>query len=62
MIRDGYVARWQGDEYEASPDGNDVRLYRDGILEITFTIGPAKEPGRHITIEVPKEPRTVKPK
>lgn len=36
--------------------------YRDGILEITFTIGPANEPGRHITIEVPKEPRTVKPK
>jgi HSP20 family protein len=39
-----------------------IATYRDGILEITFTIGPAKEPGRHITIEVPKEPRTVKPK
>jgi HSP20 family protein len=39
-----------------------VAKYRDGILEITFTIGPANEPGRHITIEVPKEPRTVKPK
>jgi HSP20 family protein len=39
-----------------------VAKYRDGILEITFTIGPAKEPGRHITIEVPKEPKTVKPK
>ena len=38
MIRDGYVAKWQGDEYEASPDGNDVRLYRgdpaDGFEEI----------------------------
>jgi HSP20 family protein len=39
-----------------------VAKYRDGILEITFTIGPANELGRHITIEVPKEPRTVKPK
>jgi HSP20 family protein len=36
--------------------------YRDGILEIAFTVGPLKEPGRHITIEVPKEHRTVKPK
>jgi HSP20 family protein len=39
-----------------------VANYRNGILEITFTIGPVKEPGRHVTIEVPKEPRTVKPK
>ena len=28
MIRDGYAARWQGREYEASPDGDFVRLYR----------------------------------
>lgn len=28
MIRDGYAARWQGAEYEASPDGDNVRLYR----------------------------------
>ena len=27
-MRDGYVARWQGREYEASPDGDDVRLYQ----------------------------------
>ena len=27
MARDGYVARWRGREYEASPDGNDMRLY-----------------------------------
>ena len=26
---DGYVAWWNGEEYEASPDGDDVRLYRD---------------------------------
>jgi len=28
MIRDGYAARWNGTEYEASPDGDSVRLYR----------------------------------
>ena len=27
LMRDGYVARWRGQEYEASPDGDDVRLY-----------------------------------
>jgi hypothetical protein len=27
-MRDGYVARWRGTEYEASPDGEQVRLYR----------------------------------
>ena len=26
-MRDGYVARWRGREYEASPDGDDVRIY-----------------------------------
>ena len=38
MIRDGYAARWQGSEYEASPDGDQVRLYRpdpaDGFDEV----------------------------
>lgn len=38
MIRDGYAARWRGAEYEASPDGDDVRLYRpdasDGFEEV----------------------------
>ena len=37
-MRDGYVALWRGDEYEASPDGEDVRLYRpdpaDGFEEV----------------------------
>jgi hypothetical protein len=37
-MRDGYVARWKGAEYEASPDGADVRLYRpdpaDGFEEV----------------------------
>lgn len=27
-MRDGYLARWQGMDYEASPDGTSVRLYR----------------------------------
>ena len=27
VSRDGYVARWHGREYEASPDGADLRLY-----------------------------------
>jgi len=26
-MRDGYVARWRGREYEASPDSDEVRLY-----------------------------------
>ncbi len=38
MIRDGYVARWHGREYEASPDGDEVRLYsgstEDGFEEL----------------------------
>jgi len=28
-MRDGYLARWSGHEYEAAPDGDQVRLYRD---------------------------------
>jgi hypothetical protein len=27
-MRDGYLARWRGMDYEASPDGGSVRLYR----------------------------------
>jgi hypothetical protein len=38
MIRDGYAARWQGREYEASPDGEQIRLYRpdpeDGFEQV----------------------------
>src|SRR6266511_1820727 len=33
MIRDGYLARWRGREYEASPDGDQVRLYRPDAAE-----------------------------
>ncbi|GGK20932.1 hypothetical protein GCM10010124_11790 [Pilimelia terevasa] len=38
-MRDGYLARWSGAEYEASPDGSEVRIYRgdaaDGFAEIS---------------------------
>jgi hypothetical protein len=37
-MRDGYVARWRDRDYEASPDGDDVRLYQpeggDGFEEV----------------------------
>lgn len=33
MTRDGYLARWRGGEYEASPDGDEVRLYRPTAAE-----------------------------
>jgi hypothetical protein len=37
-MRDGYVARWRGREYDASPDGDRVRIYQpqpgDGFDEV----------------------------
>jgi hypothetical protein len=37
-MRDGYVARWAGREYDASPDGDRVRIYQpepaDGFDEV----------------------------
>ncbi|MFC7549078.1 hypothetical protein [Plantactinospora sp. GCM10030261] len=46
MIRDGFVARWRGDEYDASPHGTEVRLYRvdpaDGFTEV--------RPGRYVRV------------
>jgi hypothetical protein len=42
-MRDGYLARWRGEEFEVSPDGEEMRLYsaepREGFDEI--------RPGRH---------------
>jgi hypothetical protein len=32
-MRDGFVATFEGVEYEASPDGDDVRLYHDEPAE-----------------------------
>ncbi len=38
-MRDGYVARWRGIEYDASPDGAHVRLYTpepaQGFVEVS---------------------------
>ncbi|MEV3935567.1 MULTISPECIES: hypothetical protein [Glycomyces] len=38
MMRDGYIARWKGAEYDSSPDGAHVRLYSptggDGFVEV----------------------------
>lgn len=43
-MRDGFVALWQGREWDASPDGDTVRLYasapEDGFEEI--------RPGRYV--------------
>lgn len=37
-MRDGYYARWRGQEYEVSPDGDQVRLYAtapdDGFTQV----------------------------
>jgi hypothetical protein len=45
-MRDGYVARWHGREYEASPDGENVRIYQpdagEGFEEV--------RPGRHVRV------------
>jgi hypothetical protein len=42
VIRDGYLAMWQGAEYEASPDGTDVRLYSAGAEDGFAEIGPGR--------------------
>ncbi|MBN1173020.1 MAG: hypothetical protein JXA67_12660 [Micromonosporaceae bacterium] len=38
MMRDGFIVRWGEVEYEASPDGDSIRLYRpdpaDGFEEV----------------------------
>lgn len=51
MIRDGYVVTWRGREFEAAPDGDDVRIYAaqegDGFEEI--------KPGRWVRVLTPEE-------
>ncbi|MDG4821589.1 hypothetical protein O7635_06935 [Asanoa sp. WMMD1127] len=46
MMRDGYVARWQGREYDASPAGDEIRIYQpdpgDGFTEVRA--------GRHVRV------------
>jgi hypothetical protein len=45
-MRDGFVARWRDEEYDASPDGDGIRLYRaepgDGFTEV--------HPGRYVRV------------
>lgn len=45
-MRDGYVVSWRGHEYDASPDGDHVRIYttlpRDGFDEV--------RPGRYVRV------------
>lgn len=45
-MRDGYVVTWLGREYDASPDGDSVRIYApepaEGFEEI--------RPGRHVRV------------
>ena len=45
-MRDGYYARWQGREFEVSPDGADMRLYAT-TPENGFT--PIR-PGRYVRV------------
>src|SRR6266511_3648538 len=42
MIRDGYLARRRGREYEASPDGDQVRLYRPDAAEGFEQVRPGR--------------------
>jgi hypothetical protein len=50
-MRDGYVVTWQGREYEAVPDGDNVRVYAtqpaDGFEEV--------KPGRFVRVLTPED-------
>lgn len=41
-MRDGFVARWRGEEYDASPDGTEVRLYRTEPAEGFEQVRPGR--------------------
>ncbi|MEV8504338.1 hypothetical protein AB0368_05825 [Actinoplanes sp. NPDC051475] len=45
-MRDGYVVTWHGREYDAAPDGENVRIYApesaDGFEEV--------QPGRYVRV------------
>jgi hypothetical protein len=45
-MRDGYLARWRGAEYEASPDGSFVRLYRADSADGFTPVGD----GRYVQV------------
>jgi hypothetical protein len=50
-MRDGYVVSWRGREYDASPDGDSVRIHTDqpgeGFEEV--------RPGRYVRVLPPNE-------
>jgi hypothetical protein len=46
QIRDGYYADWRGDEYECSPDGPNIRLYRSDPAEGFEEV----RPGRYVRV------------
>lgn len=50
-VRNGYYAGWRGAEYEASPDGDRVRLYATdptaGFAELA--------PDRHVRVVAPEQ-------
>ena len=50
-MRDGYVVTWRGHEYDAVPDGDNVRIYldqaADGFEEV--------KPGRYVRVLTPAE-------
>jgi hypothetical protein len=54
-MRDGFVARWRGEEYEASPDGAEVRLFSpepaDGFEQV--------RPGRYRRVVAASEATDV---
>jgi hypothetical protein len=41
-MRDGYLARWRGREFEVSPDGDDMRLYATGPLDGFAQVRPGR--------------------
>jgi hypothetical protein len=41
-MRDCYTARWRGQEYEASPDGEQIRLYRSEPAEGFDEVRPGR--------------------
>jgi hypothetical protein len=41
-MRDGYYATWRGREYEASPDGQDVRLYASEPVDSFTQVRPGR--------------------
>jgi hypothetical protein len=50
-MRDGYVVSWRGREYDAAPDGDNVRIYQgqpgEGFQEV--------KPGRYVRVLTPGE-------